>query len=941
MSLIYVYNKTLRVKTTMSWLQTLLLTCLFVRNALSIEVYQDSSIQVDCGSDSPSFYLELQANGTEQDGYSIYVASGYMFYISDSSVKTSAQILTNQSLLVDNYIVGIGKNYLSVLPLSYSFIYAEPWTIVDGYLKLYGSDFHAVPSGDEDDVWVLGSINAAKNRSDMRVIKIKARGYDGNLLADYPPTCDSSSSIGVSSVSENESSSSSFIGASSASIHEQSSSSIGASSVSDNESSFGSSSSPSMDVISSSSIGASSASENESSSGGSSSSSMDDVSSSSSSISSPSENESSSSRSSSSASMDDGERVSSDISSVSEIEQSPSSNDISSVSESEQPPSSSSTLSVSEKAVSSSDSSTISSLAAGVSSNTQPSQVSTEENSLLSLTTFTSAGLSSGIPPNSASSSRVSGGSTDLHLSSKSSASVETTTSSASISSLTSSSSVSASPTFSGSVSTDGGIAWSIEIPGHIGMWEWVNIVLTKNGTNVEGFEYTNTVSYLDGKVFDKVQTSVSKDTVILSLNESVSNENVVTFVINSKVISGGTWTSHAHVELNLLDERRLLKREILSWDLEQTVKGIDSSSSASSSASPSTTSSDSTSTWSSTADSGSTAEAMSTDSLLLSSLSSLGTSSKRSVSSFEVTAASTTASQSMLSLSTAPSDSEISSTAITSDLLVLAPSTTPSTEVNATTGSSLETSSLEPDITSYSSNKSQAWNSTSAVEQSSTGVITPISCDEGSCSPLDLTDVVVTITVNDTVTSFTTFCSKTTIESTITTASLGSSVVACGGDSCTDVLSSLEVSVETLTESLTRYSTHLSMETTKTEALSSSEEAITTRVVTGGTYDEAHSTHAPSSVSVSKALTKQSPTSAETVKITHALTSIGTTTSNDISVDTRTLNNQDSSVSTSHEPSSEYSIATEYNAGAGTLMNSIAPSVLGVMLTLLVQMIQ
>jgi hypothetical protein len=81
-----------------------------------------------------------------------------------------------------------------------------------------------------------------------------------------------------------------------------------------------------------------------------------------------------------------------------------------------------------------------------------------------------------------------------------------------------------------------------------------------------------------------------------------------------------------------------------------------------------------------------------------------------------------------------------------------------------------------------------------------------------------------------------------------------------------------------------------LSMETTKTEALSSSEEAITTRVVTGGTYDEAHSTHAPSSVSVSKALTKQSPTSAETVKITHALTSIGTTTSNDISVDTRTL---------------------------------------------------
>ena len=256
------------------------------------------------------------------------------------------------------------------------------------------------------------------------------------------------------------------------------------------------------------------------------------------------------------------------------------------------------------------------------------------------------------------------------------------------------------------------------------------------------------------------------------------------------------------------------------------------------------------------------------------------------------------------------------------------------------TTGSSLETSSLEPDITIYS-NKSQAWNSTSAVEQSSTGVITPISCDEGSCSPLDLTDVVATITVNGTVTSFTTFCSKTTIESTITTASLGSSVVACGGDSCTDVLSSLEVSVETLTESLTRYSTHLSMETTKTEALSSSEEAITTRVVAGGTYDEAHSTHAPSSVSASKALTKQSPTSAETVKITHALTSIGTTTSNDISVDTRTLNNQGFSVSTSHEPSSEYSIATEYNAGAGTLMNSIAPSVLGVMLTILVQMIQ
>jgi hypothetical protein len=151
------------------------------------------STPVPCGSDSELFILELDGSGTELDGYDVYVGTDYIFYMTDSNVTITAQILANQSLLINNFIVGIGKNYLSLVSLSTSFITATPWSIVDGYLKLYGSDFHAVPSGSGNN-WVLGSINAAASRSDMREVKIKALGFDDNLLADYP-NCGSSSSF--------------------------------------------------------------------------------------------------------------------------------------------------------------------------------------------------------------------------------------------------------------------------------------------------------------------------------------------------------------------------------------------------------------------------------------------------------------------------------------------------------------------------------------------------------------------------------------------------------------------------------------------------------------------------------------------------------------------------------------------------------------------------
>ncbi|CEP22049.1 unnamed protein product [Cyberlindnera jadinii] len=140
-------------------------------------------------ADSDEFIMDLQADdsATLKDA-SLYVGDDGKFYIANVTTTETALVLTNGSLHITDHdiAVGIGKNYLSLAAESASYEIAEPWSIVDGYLKLYGSDFHAVPSG-EDDTYVLGSINAAVGRDDMIEVSVRALNTDntGATVADY------------------------------------------------------------------------------------------------------------------------------------------------------------------------------------------------------------------------------------------------------------------------------------------------------------------------------------------------------------------------------------------------------------------------------------------------------------------------------------------------------------------------------------------------------------------------------------------------------------------------------------------------------------------------------------------------------------------------------------------------------------------------------------
>lgn len=76
--------------------------------------------------------------------------------------------------------IAIGKNYL--YPSDNSSHFASPFSIRDGTLLLYGHNFHAVPSG-VDDVYVIGSINAAAGRPDMVEFEV---GVDELVYYDPP-----------------------------------------------------------------------------------------------------------------------------------------------------------------------------------------------------------------------------------------------------------------------------------------------------------------------------------------------------------------------------------------------------------------------------------------------------------------------------------------------------------------------------------------------------------------------------------------------------------------------------------------------------------------------------------------------------------------------------------------------------------------------------------
>lgn len=142
---------------------------------------------------SEDFTLKLSAAGTKVDGFNIYVDDQHRIVLSKSGQSMSGAIQDDGTLKLNNgETVGIGKNYLSTEALSSSFIIAEPWTIVGGKLKLYDGDFHSIYSG-TDDIYVLGSKNAAMGRSDVIVVSIVPVDSNGNVIADFSATTSSSS----------------------------------------------------------------------------------------------------------------------------------------------------------------------------------------------------------------------------------------------------------------------------------------------------------------------------------------------------------------------------------------------------------------------------------------------------------------------------------------------------------------------------------------------------------------------------------------------------------------------------------------------------------------------------------------------------------------------------------------------------------------------------
>jgi hypothetical protein len=148
-------------------------------------------------ADSANFTLELYApDSSILKDCNVYISDDDKFYISNSTTTNTAVVLTNGSLHINDkdIAVGIGKNFLSLAADSASYQVAAPWSIQDGFLKLYGSDFHVVPSG-EDGLYVMGSINAAVGRSDMIAVQVQAVDSDGNSVANYNVASSVSSSV--------------------------------------------------------------------------------------------------------------------------------------------------------------------------------------------------------------------------------------------------------------------------------------------------------------------------------------------------------------------------------------------------------------------------------------------------------------------------------------------------------------------------------------------------------------------------------------------------------------------------------------------------------------------------------------------------------------------------------------------------------------------------
>ena len=155
---------------------------------------------------SETFNFKLDAPGTALEGKTIYITKDKSIMIGTADKPASGTIQDDGTLLMeDGTTMGIGKNFLSETSQSSSWKVAEPWTIVDGKLKLYDGDFHSVFSG-EGDNYAMGSKNALAGRSDMIPFSIIPVDADGNVVPDY-----SGSTVSSSAASSSAASTSSFL----------------------------------------------------------------------------------------------------------------------------------------------------------------------------------------------------------------------------------------------------------------------------------------------------------------------------------------------------------------------------------------------------------------------------------------------------------------------------------------------------------------------------------------------------------------------------------------------------------------------------------------------------------------------------------------------------------------------------------------------------------
>lgn len=148
-------------------------------------------------ADSANFTLKCYAPGTVLSDANLFIDDDFKIYLANTTSTSTGYVMTNGSLMMDvGKVVGIGKNFISLVPASSSFEIAEPFSIQGGVLKLYGEDFHAVPSG-QNNTYVLGSINAASGRADVVTLQIKAVDKDGVAVKDYSPGDAQSSSFSL------------------------------------------------------------------------------------------------------------------------------------------------------------------------------------------------------------------------------------------------------------------------------------------------------------------------------------------------------------------------------------------------------------------------------------------------------------------------------------------------------------------------------------------------------------------------------------------------------------------------------------------------------------------------------------------------------------------------------------------------------------------------